>query len=100
LSGLEGRSAPYGLIRLPFLIGMLARRLQSLELEGQEPIGDAGRILAREWVLLTRRLHLFHTIRDLFHWWHVFHKPFAVIMIVVMIVHVGVAVALGYTWIW
>ncbi len=54
--------------------------------------------LARQWALAARRLHLFHLVRDLFHWWHVFHKPFAIIMILVMIVHVAVAVALGYTW--
>ena len=54
--------------------------------------------MSREWVLQARRLLLFHQVRDLFHYWHVFHKPFAVIMIVIMIVHVTVAVLLGYTW--
>ncbi len=54
--------------------------------------------LANDWVLQTRRLRLFHLIRDLFHYWHVFHKPFAFIMILVMIVHVAVALALGYVW--
>ncbi len=97
---LEGRSAPSAMIRLPLLNIGLARGLLKLKLKGRQPLGAAGLELAREWVLLSRRLHLFHTIRDLFHWWHVFHKPFAVIMIVVMLVHVGVAVALGYTWIY
>ncbi len=96
LGALEGRSAPTALLRLPFLNATLASRLHRI-LPGDQA---AKFELAREWVLLTRRLHLFHTVRDLFHWWHVFHKPFAIIMILVMIVHVGVAIALGYTWIW
>jgi hypothetical protein len=95
---LEGRSAPVALLVLPTLNLLLARQLQSWM------IGYLGRAIpearepARRWVLLTRRLMLFHQIRDLFHYWHVFHKPFAFIMILVMIVHVAVAVALGYTW--
>jgi hypothetical protein len=93
---LDGRSAPAALLRLPLLNARLASQLQSV-LPGDDP---AMAEPAREWVLLSRRLTVFHTVRDLFHWWHVFHKPFAVIMILVMIVHVGVAVALGYTWVW
>ena len=38
--------------------------------------------------------------RQMFYYWHVVHLPFAIIMFVIMFIHVGVAVALGYTWIW
>ncbi|MCB9367438.1 MAG: hypothetical protein H6506_04560 [Calditrichaeota bacterium] len=55
--------------------------------------------LARKRAKLGRRIQFLSTARRLLHHWHVFHKPFAVIMIIIMIVHVGVAVALGYTWI-
>lgn len=98
LSPLEGRSAASALLILPWINGRLAHHLQDwavgIGLKGDE----RAKQLARSWVLQTRRMHLFHTIRDLFHYWHVFHKPFAIIMIVVMVVHVAVAVALGYTW--
>lgn len=100
LGSLRGRSAPIALLRLPWLNATTARALQQFRVAGGEPLTSADRILARRWVLLTRRIHLFHTIRDLFHWWHVLHKPFAIIMILIMVVHVGVAVALGYTWVW
>ncbi|MBC8425012.1 hypothetical protein H8E07_12880 [bacterium] len=96
LDRLEGRSAPIALLRLPLLNAALVSQLHS-RMSG---VRGTAFDLAREWVLLTRRLHLFNAVRDLFHWWHVFHKPFAVIMILVMIVHVGVTVVLGYTWIW
>lgn len=99
LGPLEGRPAPAALLVLPFVNLILARRLQKwARTHGLPGEGDL-RGLARQWALAARRLHLFHLVRDLFHWWHVFHKPFAIIMILVMLVHVAVAVALGYTWI-
>lgn len=49
--------------------------------------------------LLNRRIDFLSRVHKLFHYWHVFHKPFAVIMYIVMFVHVGIAIWLGYTWI-
>ena len=34
-----------------------------------------------------------------FSYWHVLHIPLALVMLVTLIVHVGVAIAFGYTWI-
>ncbi len=98
LGPLENRPAPVALMILPVVNLTLARQLQSDLVGFPSQSGLQTRKLARNWVLQTRRLHLFHLIRDLFHWWHVFHKPFALIMILIMIVHVAVALALGYTW--
>lgn len=98
LGPLENRPALVALFILPVVNMMLARQLQSELVGFTRELGPAALELARNWVLQTRRLHLFHLIRDLFHWWHVFHKPFAFIMIFIMIVHVAVALALGYTW--
>jgi hypothetical protein len=98
LRKLEHRAAPMALLMLPFLNAMLARQLQRWSVRYLEGDRGAAVKLAKDWVLQTRRLRLFHLIRDLFHYWHVFHKPFAFIMILVMIVHVAVAVALGYVW--
>ena len=98
LRKLEHRAAPMALLMLPFLNGMLVRQLQRWSLRHVDGDRAVAVRLAKDWVLQTRRLRLFHLIRDLFHYWHVFHKPFAFIMILVMIVHVAVAVALGYVW--
>jgi len=98
LKPLENRPAPVALLILPWINFTLARQLQSWMVGYSAKTGSRTRDLARNWVLQARRLHLFHLIRDLFHYWHVFHKPFAFIMILIMIVHVAVAVALGYTW--
>ncbi len=95
---LEKRAAPAALVSLPFVNLLLARKL--LKFMGENAITPDQRAqdLCREWVLQSRRLLLFNQIRDLFHYWHVFHKPFAIIMIVIMVVHVAVVLALGYTW--
>ena len=55
--------------------------------------------LARESSLLQRRLAVLDTMSELLHHWHVFHKPFAYVMLFVMVLHVGVTVAFGYRWI-
>lgn len=49
--------------------------------------------------LLDRRIAILSRVHKLFHYWHVFHKPFAVLMYIIMFVHVGIAVWLGYGWI-
>jgi len=49
--------------------------------------------------LLHRRIQLLEQVRRFFHYWHVIHVPFSIIMFVILIVHVGVAVALGYMWV-
>jgi hypothetical protein len=40
----------------------------------------------------------FGTGHELFHYWHVLHKPFALVMYLFMAVHVAVAVMTGYAW--
>lgn len=55
--------------------------------------------LITEKALMDRRINQWKKVHQLFHYWHVFHKPFAVIMYVIMFVHVGITVWLGYVWI-
>ena len=50
----------------------------------------------RQRALLHLRLRLWRRVHELFHYWHVFHKPFAVLMYLFAAVHVGVAWATGY----
>lgn len=42
---------------------------------------------------------LLQPFQRLFHYWHIFHLPLTAVMFVILAVHVAVAVALGYTWI-
>ena len=52
--------------------------------------------LAGQRALLHRRLALWRKLHELFHYWHVFHKPFAVLMYLFAVVHIAVAWATGY----
>jgi len=53
------------------------------------------RTIARK-AQLRRRLLLWPRLREIFHHWHVLHKPFAIIMYVFMLLHIGVAWMTGY----
>jgi len=55
--------------------------------------------LLSQRVKSSRRIAFLQAAQKLFHYWHVIHKPFAYTMIVIMIIHVAVAITLGYTWI-
>jgi hypothetical protein len=49
--------------------------------------------------MLQRRISMWNAIHQLFHYWHVIHKPFAIIMYIIMFIHILIAVYVGYTWI-
>ncbi len=63
--------------------------------ESVEPVIE----LARKKALLSRKIAFLGTARALFHYWHVIHIPFSIIMFLILIVHVILTVSLGYTWI-
>jgi hypothetical protein len=50
--------------------------------------------------LLQRRITLLNQVQRIFHYWHVVHKPFAIIMYLIMVVHIGIAIWTGYGWPW
>lgn len=54
---------------------------------------------AQAEIILSRRLGMLHSMRNLFKYWHIAHLPFAIAMFVIMIVHVIVTIAFGYKWI-
>lgn len=55
---------------------------------------------ANQRIQLLQRIHFLEELKHLFHYWHVIHLPFTIIMFLILLIHVGVAVAFGYTWIW
>jgi hypothetical protein len=52
--------------------------------------------VVRQKAQVRRRILLWDRVHELFHYWHVLHKPFALVMYVFMVVHVAVALATGY----
>jgi hypothetical protein len=55
--------------------------------------------VVREKAQVHRRILLWDRVHELFHYWHVLHKPFALVMYLFMIVHVAVALVTGYGWV-
>jgi len=50
-------------------------------------------------ILLNRRIERIEYMQRLFKYWHVAHLPFALVMLIIMIIHVGVTILFGYRWI-
>ena len=54
--------------------------------------------MVREEISLSNKIRRLQTMQNLFKYWHVAHLPFALIMLIILVVHVGVTVAFGYKW--
>lgn len=50
---------------------------------------NGQRVLRRNFLLLDQA-------KKLFHYWDVFHKPFAITMYLILAIHIAVAVCTGY----
>lgn len=95
----DGESLLAALARLVSEPWRVRRRLAPLrrQLAGLGRRGEQTLLrLARQRALLHRRLHLWRRLHELFHYWHVFHKPFAILMYLFAAIHIGVAFATGY----
>ncbi len=55
--------------------------------------------LIKREISLNNRIERLLTMQKLFKYWHVAHLPFAIIMLIIMVVHVTVTLAFGYRWI-
>ena len=55
--------------------------------------------LIKNEISLNNRIERLHTMQKLFKYWHVAHLPFAIIMLIIMVIHVGITLAFGYRWI-
>ncbi len=58
----------------------------------------ACKLLSNE-ITLNRKIDMLVSMRNLMEYWHVAHLPFAMAMLIVMIIHVIVVITLGYRWI-
>jgi hypothetical protein len=55
--------------------------------------------LINDELSLNAKINRLHTMQTLFKYWHVAHLPFALIMLVIMVIHVAITIAFGYKWI-
>jgi hypothetical protein len=55
--------------------------------------------LVRNEISLNKKIERLVIMQNMFKHWHVAHLPFAIVMLVIMIIHVVVTFVLGYRWI-
>lgn len=84
----EVRNTRFSQLRLRFLS-------QNISKEDLRKI----KALIRNERSIERRINKLATMQNLFKHWHVAHLPFALIMLVIMIIHVAVVLFFGYKWI-
>ena len=79
------------------LMKQVKRELKTQQLAGR----DYRKVvrLFKSKIILNRRIAWLSTMQNFLRYWHVAHLPFALIMLVIMIVHIIVAVIFGYKWI-
>ncbi len=89
-----------------FVAGFFDRRKKAAALrralvEARVEPAEARRLtaLAADEMSLAARIVRLHKMQELFKYWHVAHLPFALIMLVIVVLHVGVALAFGYKWV-
>ncbi len=68
---------------------------QNLTKENQDKIIH----LVKKEIDLYRKMDMLATMHNLFKYWHVIHLPLALVMLIIMFIHVGIAITFGCTWI-
>ena len=58
------------------------------------------RTTANRRIVMARRIAFLEQVHRVFHYWHVIHLPFSIIMFLILGVHIGVAITFGYVWPW
>jgi len=78
-------------------VSTLRKALKSKNLSAQErkPIVE----MVKDEISLSNKITRLNTMQQLFEYWHVAHLPFALIMLIIVIIHVGVTLLFGYKWI-
>ena len=102
IRGREGLASIWAWITHDLRLRSRLKRVRRLLHQAGMSYGDAHRVvkLARQKAKLRRRMAFLSQAHKYLHYWHVFHKPFAIVMLVIMVVHVAVAILFGQRWIW
>jgi hypothetical protein len=77
------------------------RNVKAVLKRNKLPKAEYNKIIAlvRDDITLNRRIERLDTMQNLLKYWHVAHLPFAFVMFIIMIIHVGVTIVFGYKWI-
>lgn len=73
------------------------RKIEELNFTHQQK--SLIRQMVKKEIAMKLRIQRLDLMRNLFKYWHIIHRPFSIIMLVIVIIHVGISIALGYRWI-
>lgn len=75
-------------------IKKIKKNLKSSRLSREEKAAIVE--MAKEEMSLASKIGRLEQMQKLFKYWHVVHMPFAIIMLIIVLIHVGVTITLGY----
>lgn len=55
--------------------------------------------IVSEEIKLNRKIDRLISMQNFFKYWHIAHLPFALLMLIIMLIHIGVSIAFGAHWI-
>lgn len=78
-----------------------SRKVSALLAESGVPAGLRGSAssLIRKEVQLEQQMVLLRPFQRLFRYWHLLHMPLSTVMGLIVLLHIGVAILFGYTWV-
>ena len=79
------------------MLRTLKRTLRNHQLAGSD-IAKVSRLVKNE-LSLNNKIERLLSMQKLFKYWHVAHLPFAIIMLLIVLLHVGITLAFGYKWV-
>ena len=93
-----------GLVRFfrkPFDDSKTLRQVKSILKKNNLSPTEIKDVMTLVWneIKLNRRIERLQLMQNLFKYWHVAHLPFALVMLIIMVIHVVVTIVFGYKWI-
>ena len=86
-------------LKRPLLLKRLQNVLRAQNLRMQPAVFQQILRTAKQKSLLMRKRAFLDSVDKIFHYWHVIHKPFAYVMIIIMFLHIALTITFGYRWI-
>jgi hypothetical protein len=87
-------------ISRPFVVRRLVRSVAAAGAAADPARLRTVARMARREMTLEQRVRMLDGIHGVFRFWHVAHRPMAIMSLLAVAVHVAVAVAVGQTWFW
>lgn len=85
-------------IKRPFVLHNLYNQLKTDAFVQKTELKNLKKT-TRQKLNITRKVSALEITHRYFHNWHIFHKPFAYVMLFIMVIHIVVVTLFGYRWI-